>query len=240
MIALPNAGATHCESDQDKPGASSLAIRAVQRCDAAISSCTRRSGTRATRDEPDPTGEARCPDDCTKRVPASGPVQPRGVRGNHDNSLHRASLGCKGHSIAPLLDPLPFPLSRPTARFDSLGRDAAPLAKGEGQGLRPLHPARSGSPHRCGGGKLALIDPSHCRLPLRVAQPANFWSVSQEAFLFVFPLFVMKTKTLRKGFAAAYEAPPNYPRRKPYTVSPVFDVVVILFGIVSAVGYFLT
>jgi hypothetical protein len=65
-----------------------------------------------------------------------------------------------------------------------------------------------------------------------------FWSVSQEAlFIRVPPLHMEK---LRKGFAAAYEDPKNYPRRKPYSVSPAFDVAVILFGIVSAIGYFLT
>jgi hypothetical protein len=67
-----------------------------------------------------------------------------------------------------------------------------------------------------------------------------FWSVSQEALFIRVPPFVMTTKTLKKGFAAAYEAPQNYPRRKPYQVSPLFDVAVIIFGIVSAVGYFLT
>jgi hypothetical protein len=49
----------------------------------------------------------------------------------------------------------------------------------------------------------------------------------------------MTTKALKKGFAAAYKAPQSYPRQKPYELSPLFDVAVIAFGIVSAVGYFL-
>ena len=70
-----------------------------------------------------------------------------GCPGQFDNSLLRASLGCKGHSFASLLDPLPFPLSRPSARFRLAGPGRSlSLTKGQGQGLRPLHPARCGSP----------------------------------------------------------------------------------------------
>ena len=72
--------------------------------------------------------------------------------------LQRASFGVQGALVAPLLDPLPFRLSRPTARFQltGLGRSLA-LAKPEGQGLRPCTPARVRSPRRYRGGKLALI-----------------------------------------------------------------------------------
>ena len=72
---------------------------------------------------------------------------PLGLFGCFCNSFNRASLGCKGHSFASLLDPLPFPLSRPSARLQLTGPGRSlSLTKGQGQGLRPLHPARCGSP----------------------------------------------------------------------------------------------
>lgn len=81
--------------------------------------------------------------------------------GHHAKSLPRASFGVQGAFVASLLFPLPFRLSRPTARAISLGRGRSlRLAKSEGQGVRPLHPGSLRLAHRCGGGKLASIDQS--------------------------------------------------------------------------------
>jgi hypothetical protein len=57
-------------------------------------------------------------------------------------------------------------------------------------------------------------------------------------FLSVFPFIAMNTTKLKKAVADAYRSAEYYPRRKPYSLSPAFDIAVVLFAAVSAVVYF--
>jgi len=50
----------------------------------------------------------------------------------------------------------------------------------------------------------------------------------------------MVTQRIKKGLVAAYESPASYPRRRPYSVSPLFDVVVVVFAVLSVLGYLST
>lgn len=61
-----------------------------------------------------------------------------------------------------------------------------------------------------------------------------------EAILFRVPPFAMKVKKLKEAVHAAYRPSSQVPRRKPYSLSPAFDVAVILVASVSAMGYFLS
>ena len=50
----------------------------------------------------------------------------------------------------------------------------------------------------------------------------------------------MTTKQLKEAINSAYTPSDGYPRRKPYSLGPAFDVAVVLFAVVSAAGFFLT
>jgi hypothetical protein len=50
----------------------------------------------------------------------------------------------------------------------------------------------------------------------------------------------MTAKHLKEAVRAAYRPTDQLPRRKPYSLSPVFDVAVVLFAAASAVGYLLS
>ena len=83
-----------------------------------------------------------------------------------------------------------------------------------------------------------MLTPSSCE-PLRVALARCSVRLTRGGFT-LFPFLAMTAKQLKKAFSAAYRPADGYPRRKPYSVSPAFDVVVVLFGIVSAAAYLLS
>lgn len=50
----------------------------------------------------------------------------------------------------------------------------------------------------------------------------------------------MKAKSMKAAVQSAYQPHESYPRRKPYSLSPAFDVATIIVAVVSAVGYLLS
>lgn len=99
---------------------------------------------------------------------ASGPVHCRTVRSNAGRPYRGPAWGCKG--LDSLRSSIPCPWAFPWLPLvNSRATDAN--AKAQGQGLRPLHPARSRSPVAV-AADAGPSRPFHCRLPFRVAQPA--------------------------------------------------------------------
>ena len=74
---------------------------------------------------------------------SSGPVHPAAERTQVITPFNGPAYGVQGALFAPLIDPLPLAFPVVAAR---ISRTTDANAKAQGQGLKPLHPARRARP----------------------------------------------------------------------------------------------
>ena len=136
-----------------------------------------------------------CPYHHPYRCP-SGPVYPQSFVGVVVSCFPAPASGCKGLAPRCFATPCPWPFPWQSAR-SSRATDA--LAKGQGQGLSPLHPCSLPRARRWRVGKLSppRIDRLNC---LAIAPPfaiqgsagGGDWCVSREALFYPFPHSTME------------------------------------------------